>query len=296
MLSIWSALVFAIVLVAYLHTVAYLRTDSEPKVYDLSISDAQELDQVCKLRHPVVYRPVYSAELSGLSYERLSTDDPGRLVNVRLGGDHRTSAVPVRAALALISGENSDQVVSEGNHSFFRTPRYAAALSGLQEHMALRPCVWSSTDLLFGSLGARTARRVCRADRTFYHVAHGSVGAELVPPGGGGPDATSVKLDCAQGEALLVPPGWAIGVTFGPDALVVVCEYQSIGSVIANAPALLRGVLQRQNVQCTYASCRGVVSKTAEDTRNETKSVGSTQKPRRRRTKTAAVPKKIEQK
>lgn len=295
MKTLFSVLIFCIVLFIYLHINFHLKISNDLEVYEIEQPSKEKLEEICDIRQPVIF----DYNVDGLineccidSIERNYGAFDVKVRNVKEYDDGSEMYLPLtlNTAREIFRKDNDERFVSENNSEFLdetgivKTMRY--------NDNFLRPYSVSNCnyDLQFASKETKTPLKYELNYRNFYMVSQGSVKIKLIPPKSSKylyaikdydnfeflspvnpwnvqsqfkadfDKLKTLEVELKQGQIIYIPAYWWYSFHYADNTSICVFKYKTYMNNIAISNHLLVNLLQSQNVK------RDIVNKKQLDT------------------------------
>ena len=190
MQSVFSVLIFCVILFMYLHIYFHIKTSNDLEVYEIDQPSKDKLEEVCDLRQPVLFdyaneRLMESCTLNAMRASYGAFDV--RLRNVKDSADEADATelympLTLHAVAESFRSDKESRYVSENNGDFLeetgllKTFKYNDEF--LRPHMVSN-CIY---DFMCASPGTTTPLRYELNYRNYYLVTQGSVNLRLIAP------------------------------------------------------------------------------------------------------------------
>lgn len=280
-----GALVFCVVLFAYLHVHFHWKICDDLEVLEIDNPSKDELEEICDLRQPLRFR-ARLGELGDVCSRSRLRDSYGafdvkvRDLSIPPGPeDELHLPVSLANALGLTEGDGESRYIVESSGDFLEETGLAKVYRASDEQ--LRPYMVASCayDLTTGSKGARSPLRYHVNYRNYYFVTEGEVSIKMAPPRSSRylreerdyenfefrspidpwdetPEARAaltkvrfLEIMLRPGDVLHVPAYWWHSIKYGPGSTVCCMRYRTYMNTVAVLPRLAMRVLQTQNVK-----------------------------------------------
>ena len=253
--------IFLIILTIYLHISYHLKTSNEDAVYETTFQSKEQLDNICKLRQPIVFdyhivpfcRREYLIEKYGNTSILIKNVDTSDYIPYKL-----------KDAIELIDKDTTGSYYIENNDDIIQQNM------NMKEHIIkyerdIRPiftckCMY---DILIGS-----------NYRNYFIVTEGSVNVRLAPPNA--EDYLNPVIDyetleitspynvwktktidnvkftdvlVSRGQMIYIPPYWWYSIQFTSNTTMMVFKYRTYMNIVTLMPQLFMQILQIQNIQ-----------------------------------------------
>ena len=187
MKSLFTVLIFCIVLFIYIHITFHLKVSDDLEVYEIDQPSKDKLEEICDLRQPVIFDYNIDGLMKECNIDFIGQNYGAFDIKVRNVKEYDISSelylpLTLNTAMDIFRKDNDARFISENNHDFLeetsiiKTFRY--------NDNFLRPFSVSncSYDLMFSSQGTQTPLKYELNYRNFFLVTQGSVKVKMIPP------------------------------------------------------------------------------------------------------------------
>lgn len=247
-------LVFAIVLLFYIHIQFHWKTSNDIDVAHIEVPQKDTLETIADLRQPFIFNQNTESNL-------LITPRTDSVLMIK---DGKEVEVPHKAMLSTLKTEPYLAYLRENDGVF------NSDLKNL--NIYLRPFMTCSThhDILFGSKSVTTSLQHKLNYRNYLYVLDGDIEIKLVPPKYSnlldGDNKYQSKIDIwnqdltkhietiliplKKGDLIFIPAYWWYSIKFNEDdpGCIATFSYRTFMNTLAIAPQLAIGFLQENNV------------------------------------------------
>ena len=276
--------IFCVVLFLYLHIYYHLKTSNDLEVYTIERPSKNKLEEICDLRHPVVFE--FSNERLLESCNLASLDDNYGAFDIKLRDTQQKDEnselyLPflLKEALKVFQDDKNAKYITENNSEFLEET--AAVKNFRYNDSFLRPPMISKCtyDFWSGSVGAQTPLRYNLEYRTFIYLTSGKAKLKLIPPHSRRylneekdydnfefrsminpwnvqqqykADFDKVKvldLEVTPGYIIFIPAYWWYSIEYEELSSICVFKYRTYMSTLSTLPQILMSYLQKQNVK-----------------------------------------------
>jgi hypothetical protein len=293
MKTIFSFIIFCLVLFIYLHLQFHLKTSEDLEIYEIDQPSKEKLEEICDMRQPVLFDFENKNILETSNKNYISNHYQAFEIKIRNIHDEDTNSevylpLPLHSAMKLFDQDKSSTYVSENNGDFLKE-------CGLEKQFKyndvfLRPYMVSNCnyDVLMGSNKVWTPFRYEINYRNYFMVTQGSVKIKLAPP-----KSTKYlypiydyenfefkspihpwcpqpkysmdfdKIKCLEftlvpGKTLFLPPYWWYSIQFENNTSISCFYYRTYMNNLAVLPYICIHALQLQNVKRNVAKKRDI--------------------------------------
>jgi len=293
MKTLFSILIFCIVLFIYLHINFHLRTSDDLEVYEIDQPSKEKLEEICDLRQPVIFDYNVDGLLQECNINSIEKNYGAfdiKVRNVKEYDDVSELYLPLtlNTGREIFRKDNQERYLSENNQEFLEE-------TSLIKHMRyndnfLRPysvsnCIY---DFLFSSKDTKTILKYELNYRNFYLVTQGSVKIKLIPPKSSRYLYTikdydnfeflspvnpwtvqnqfkadfdklkTLEVTLNKGQIIFIPAYWWYSIWFQENTSLVSFKYKTYMNNIAISNHLLVNMLQNQNVKREIAKKKNI--------------------------------------
>lgn len=284
MRSLFTILIFCIVLFVYLHINFHLRTSDDLEVYEIDQPSKDKLEEICDIRQPVIF----DYNVDGLMKEcNLNYVEQSygafdvKVRNVKQYDDNSEMYLPLNLNTAneIFRKDDEQRYISENNSEFLEE-------TGLIKNFRyndifLRPySLCNSTyDYMFSSKNTNTPLKYDLNYRNYFLVTQGKVIITLIPPKSSKylytikdyenfefispvnpwnvqPQFKSdfdklktLEVTLTPGQVIFIPAYWWYSFSFSENTSLCVFKYRTYMNNIAISNHLIVHLLQNQNVK-----------------------------------------------
>ena len=284
MKSLFTVLIFCIVLFIYIHITFHLKVSVYLEVYEIDQPSKDKLEEICDLRQPVIFDYNIDGLMKECNIDFIGQNYGAFDIKVRNVKEYDISSelylpLTLNTAMDIFRKDNDARFISENNHDFLeetsiiKTFRY--------NDNFLRPFSVSncSYDLMFSSQGTQTPLKYELNYRNFFLVTQGSVKVKMIPPKSSKYLYTikdydnfeflspvnpwdiqsqfkadfdklkTLEVTLNTGQIVFIPAYWWYSFEFSENTSISVFKYKTYMNNVAISNHLLVNLLQNQNVK-----------------------------------------------
>jgi hypothetical protein len=281
MKTLFSILIFCIVLFIYIHVNFHLKVSDDLEVYEIDQPSKDKLEEICDMRQPVIFDYNVDGLINECNLDNISKNYGAFDIKIRNVNDVSELYLPLtlNTAMDIFRKDTEERFVSENNGEFLEE-------TSIMKHFRyndnfLRPYSVSNCyyDIMFSSKRAKTPLKYELNYRNFYLVTQGSVKLKLIPPKSSKylytisdydnfeflspvnpwnvqtqfkPDFDKLKtleVSLKVGQIIYIPAYWWYSFEFSQNTSICVFKYRTYMNNIAISNHLLVNLLQTQNVK-----------------------------------------------
>ena len=284
MKSLFTILIFCIVLFLYIHINFHLKVSNDLEVYEIDQPSKDKLEEICDLRQPVIFNYNVDELIQECNIDYIGKNYGAFDIKVRNVKNYDSNSelylpVTLNAATEIFRKDNEERFISENNADFLEETSMIKCFRGNDNF--LRPFSVSNCyyDLLFSSKNTKTPLKYDINYRNFYLVTHGSVRIKLLPPKSSKylytiydydnfefispinpwnvqsqfkPDYDKLKtleVTLNEGQIIYIPAYWWYSIQFDDESSVCVFKYRTYMNNIAISNHIIVNMLQSQNIK-----------------------------------------------
>lgn len=191
MSTLFSFLIFILVLVLYIHITAHYKKSEDLEIYETDYSTNSELQEICELRQPILFdlkasgipsdvfdgRDLASieskSEKSSLEVHVKDCTDPPEIAGESI-------LLPFRSAYGLISTDSKSRFFSENNTELV-ADILEPQMRDLDEYLKPGFTIQTKYDIIFGADKSHTTCRYHQDYRKFFLVKNGKIQVKMTP-------------------------------------------------------------------------------------------------------------------
>ncbi len=284
MKTLFSLLIFCIVLFLYLHINFHLKISNDLEVYEIEQPSKEKLEEICDIRQPVIFDYNVDGLINECGIDSIEKNYGAfdvKVRNVKEYDDRSEIYLPLtlNTAREIFRKDDDERFVSENNSEFLeetglvKTMRY--------NDIFLRPYSVCNCnyDLYFSSKETKTPLKYELNYRNFYMVSQGSVKIKLIPPKSSKylysimdydnfeflspvnpwnvqsqfksdfDKLKTLEVELKQGQIIYIPAYWWYSFHYADNTSICVFKYKTYMNNIAISNHLLVNLLQSQNVK-----------------------------------------------
>ena len=284
MKTLFSLLIFCIVLFVYIHVNFHLKVSDDLEVYEIDQPSKDKLEEICDLRQPVIFDYNVGGLVNECNIEYIGKQFGAfdiKVRNVKEYDDVSELYLPLtlNTALDIFRKDGDERFLSENNTEFLEETSLIKSFR--YNDNFLRPysvsnCVY---DFMFSSNNTMTPLKYELNYRNYFLVTQGTVKIKLIPPKSSKylytikdydnfeflspvnpwnvqtqfkPDFDKLKtleVSLTVGQIIYIPAYWWHSFKFGENTSVCVFKYRTYMNNVAISNHLLVNLLQSQNVK-----------------------------------------------
>lgn len=284
MKTLFTVLIFCIVLFIYLHINFHLKISNDLEVYEIEQPSKDKLEEICDIRQPVIFDYNVDGLLNDCNIDSIEKNYGAfdvKVRNVKEYDDRSEMYLPLtlNTAREILRKDDNERFVSENNAEFLDETGLVKILR--YNDIFLRPysvcnCIY---DLHFSSKDTKTPLKYELNYRNYYLVTQGSVKIKLIPPKSSKYLYTisdydnfefispvnpwnvqnqfksdfdklkTLEVELKQGQIIYIPAYWWYSFHYAENSSICVFKYKTYMNNIAISNHLLVNLLQSQNVK-----------------------------------------------
>ena len=264
-------LIFLIILTIYLHICYHLKKSNDLEIYETTFSTKENLDNICKLRQPVVF----NYDLNLIECERKYLLDTFSNKEINLKNIISNDSVPLKLseAIQLIDNDTNGSYYSEKNKHFLDETIIDKIKKREKDIIPIFSC-YSMHDIIFGSNNSYTPLQYDINYKNYLYIAEGTVKIRFTPPINEKyldifidyetMDITSrinvwkeqnienvkfIDIIVEKGNMIYIPPYWLYSIQFIETSTLLSFKYRTYMNLLAIMPHLFIQMLQLQNIK-----------------------------------------------
>ena len=264
-------LIFLIILTIYLHICYHLKKSNDLEIYETTFTTKENLDNICKLRQPVVF----NYDLNLLECERKYLLDTFSNKEINLKNIISNDSVPLKLseAIQLIDNDTNGSYYSEKNKHFLDETIIDKIKKREKDIIPIFSC-YSMYDIIFGSNNSYTPLQYDINYKNYLYIAEGIVKIRFTPPINEKyldifidyetMDITSrinvwkeknienvkfIDIIVEKGNMIYIPPYWLYSIEFIEISTLLSFKYRTYMNLLTILPHLFIQMLQLQNIK-----------------------------------------------
>jgi hypothetical protein len=284
MKTLFSILIFCIVLFIYLHINFHLKTSNDLEVYEIDQPSKEKLEEICDLRQPVIFDYNVDGLINECNINKISSNYGAfdvKVRNVKQYDDVSELYLPLtlNASLEIFRKDNEERYVSENNTDFLEETSVVKNFRYNDNFLRPYSVCNCNYDFMFASNGTKTPLKYELNYRNFYLVTQGSVSIKLIPPKSSRYLYTikdydnfeflspvnpwdvqsqfkadfdklkTLEVNLSVGQIIYIPSYWWYSFNFNDNTSICIFKYKTYMNNIAISNHLLVNLLQGQNVK-----------------------------------------------
>jgi hypothetical protein len=282
--TLFTLLIFCIVLFIYIHINFHLKVSDDLEVYEIEQPSKDKLEEICDLRQPVIFDYNVDELINDCNLDNISKNFGAfdiKVRNVKEYDDISELYLPLtlNTAMDIFKKDNDERFISENNNEFLEETSIIKSFR--YNDNFLRPYSVSNCyyDLMFSSKNTRTPLKYELNYRNYFLVTQGNVKLKLIPPKSSKylytvkdydnfefispvnpwnvqsqfkPDFDKLKtleVSLKVGQVIYIPAYWWYSFEFSENTSICVFKYRTYMNNVAISNHLLVNLLQIQNVK-----------------------------------------------
>ena len=282
--TLFTLLIFCIVLFIYIHINFHLKVSDDLEVYEIEQPSKDKLEEICDLRQPVIFDYNVDELINDCNLDNISKNFGAfdiKVRNVKEYDDISELYLPLtlNTAMNIFKKDNDERFISENNNEFLEETSIIKSFR--YNDNFLRPYSVSNCyyDLMFSSKNTRTPLKYELNYRNYFLVTQGNVKLKLIPPKSSKylytvkdydnfefispvnpwnvqsqfkPDFDKLKtleVSLNVGQIIYIPAYWWYSFEFSENTSICVFKYRTYMNNVAISNHLLINLLQTQNVK-----------------------------------------------
>ena len=284
MKTLFTILIFCIVLFIYIHVNFHLKISNDLEVYEIEQPSKEKLEEICDIRQPVIFDYNVDGLLNDCSIDSIERNYGAfdvKIRNVKEYDDVSELYLPLtlNTTREIFRKDVEQRFVSEHNTEFLEETGLIKIMR--YNDIFLRPysvcnCKY---DFHFSSKETKTPLKYDLNYRNFYMVSQGSVKIKLIPPKSSKYLYTikdydnfeflspvnpwdvqsqfksdfdklkTLEVELKKGQIIYIPAYWWYSFNYAENSSLCVFKYSTYMNNIAISNHLLVNLLQTQNVK-----------------------------------------------
>lgn len=293
MKTLFSILIFCIVLFIYLHINFHLRTSNDLEVYEIDQPSKDKLEEICDLRQPVIFDYNVEGLINECNINNIEKNYGAfdiKVRNVKEYDDVSELYLPLtlNTGREIFRKDKEERYLSENNFEFLEETSLIKSMR--YNDNFLRPysvsnCIY---DVLFSSTNTKSILKYELNYRNYFLVTQGSVKIKLIPPKSSRYLYTikdydnfeflspvnpwdvqtqfkadfdklkTLEVTLRKGQIIFIPAYWWYSIWFEDNTSLVSFKYKTYMNNIAISNHLLVNMLQNQNVKREIAKKKDI--------------------------------------
>lgn len=284
MKSLFTVLIFCIVLFIYIHITFHLKVSDDLEVYEIEQPSKDKLEEICDLRQPVIFDYKVDGLMKECNLDYIGNNFGAfdiKVRNVKEYDDTSELYLPLtlNTAMEIFRKDDDERFISENNYDFLdetsmiKTFRYN---DNFLRPFSVSNCIY---DLMFSSKNTKTILKYELNYRNFFLVTQGSIKVKMIPPKSAKYLYTikdydnfefispvnpwnvqsqfksdfdklkTLEVTLQVGQIIFIPAYWWYSFEFSENTSVSVFKYKTYMNNVAISNHLLVTMLQGQNVK-----------------------------------------------
>ena len=313
MKSLFTVLIFCIVLFIYLHINFHLRTSDDLEVYEIDQPSKDKLEEICDIRQPVIFDYNVDGLMNNCNLNTVEQSYGAfdiKVRNVKEYDDINELYLPLTmgTAIEIFRKDSDERYISENNAEFLEE---TGLVKNFQYNdIFLRPYSLcnSKYDYMFSSANIQTPLKYELNYRNYFLVTQGKLTVKLIPPKSSKYLYTikdyenfeflspvnpwtvqpqfkadfdklkTLEVIINPGQIIFIPAYWWYSFQFSENTSVCTFKYRTYMNNIAISNHLLVNLLQNQNVKRDSVKKKQMGSNSDECKKDDEVDVSTTQK------------------
>lgn len=191
MSTMFNIILFAIVLVLYLHIIQQLKTSEDLEIYEMDYTTNSHLQEVCDVKQPVLFEynsvsPDFYNEINTEKFDKSGTYDVKvKSIKDYYIDDANTSIdsviLSMQSANKLLKSDTHANYFTENNHDFIEDANLYQFFHANDEYIKPNTTMLTKYDFLMGSSNAYTPLRYHTDYRRFISTQSGKITIKMTP-------------------------------------------------------------------------------------------------------------------
>lgn len=277
-------IIFVIILFLYLHIWYHIKTGNYLEVYHLENYSKEKLEEICNIRHPVVFNYDNDELKNVFNMDNLNENYGIFDIKIRnLNNDDDNSEIYLpftfNEAVNVFNKDKDSKYIIENNQEFLDETTLIKTLKYNDEYLRPPLLFNSKYDMLSGSIDATTPLRYNLSYRNYFYVSDGDIDLKLIPPkftkylypkndyvnfefsspmnfwniqdkfrkNYNKVKVLDIKLK--KGETIYIPAYWWYSIHFKEKSIICNFKYKTLMNIISIIPQLFMKFLQQQNIK-----------------------------------------------
>lgn len=267
--TIYSVLIFIIVLILYSQIIFQLKKGDDIEIYETDYTSNKDINANANLKQPFVFR-FDDANLKTAPLSKMVADHGSFDIFVKEIADYHADKPPtsvvltLNAAHSLMKTDTEGKYFSSGNQYFIEETGIKRYYQQLDKYLEPALSVFSNYDLLLGSTGVTTPLTYHTFERRYIYITGGKYVVKMTPWRSTkymvvnknyrdyefssplnvwNPDDTSyskmkfIEFNIEEGQVVYIPPFWhySLKMVGDDDHVAHVFNYSSPMNILSNA-------------------------------------------------------------
>ena len=284
MKTLFSLLIFCIVLFIYLHINFHLKVSDDLEVYEIEQPSKDKLEEICDLRQPVIFNYIVDGLINECNINKIQNTYGAFDIKVRNVKEYDNTnelylPLTLNTAVDVFRKDNEERYLSEKNIDFLEE---TSLIKNYQYNdIFLRPNSVSNCmyDFMFSSKGSKTHLKYELNYRNYYLVTEGKARLKLIPPKSSKylyeikdydnfefispvnpwnvqpqfkadyDKLKSLDVTVTKGQIIYIPAYWWYSIEFSENTSIAVFKYRTYMNNVAILNHIVINLLQSQNVK-----------------------------------------------
>jgi hypothetical protein len=286
-------LIFLVILTIYLHICYHLKKSNDLEIYETTFTTKENLDNICKLRQPVVFN--YELNLIECERKYLLDTFPNKEINLKNIISNDSVPLKLSEAIQLIDNDTNGSYYSEKNKNFLNETIIDKIKKREKDIIPIFSC-YSMHDIIFGANNSYTPLQYDINYKNYLYIAEGTVQIRLTPPINEKyldifidyetMDITSrinvwkeqdienvkfIDIIVEKGNMVYIPPYWLHSIKFIETSTILSFKYRTYMNLLAILPHLFIQMLQLQNIKPVLNTFNSTVIQKNKKSKNKKK-------------------------
>ena len=284
MKTLFTILIFCIVLFIYIHVNFHLKISNDLEVYEIEQPSKEKLEEICDIRQPVIFDYNVDGLLNDCSIDSIERNYGAfdvKVRNVKEYDDVSELYLPLtlNTTREIFRKDTEHRFVSENNGEFLEETGLVKTMRYNDNFLRPYSVCNCNYDLHFSSKETNTPLKYDLNYRNFYMVSQGSVKIKLIPPKSSKYLYTikdydnfeflspvnpwdvqsqfkadfdklkTLEVELKMGQIIYIPAYWWYSFNYAENTSLCVFKYNTYMNNIAISNHLLVNLLQTQNVK-----------------------------------------------
>ena len=284
MKTLFTILIFCIVLFIYIHINFHLKISNDLEVYEIEQPSKEKLEEICDIRQPVIFDYNVDGLLNDCNIDSIERNYGAfdvKVRNVKEYDDVSELYLPLtlNTTREIFRKDTEQRFVSENNADFLEETGLVKTMRYNDNFLRPYSVCNCKYDINFSSSETKTPLKYDLNYRNFYMVSQGSVKIKLIPPKSSkylytikdydnfeflspvNPWDTqsqfkadfdklkTLEVELKKGQIIYIPAYWWYSFHYAENSSLCVFKYNTYMNNIAISNHLLVSMLQNQNVK-----------------------------------------------